>query len=251
MPGIVSYRRPAFPTTTFRDASGALIEYGRRWRERPGGMPPNDSYEVVSHPERFAPLHAIADALVEYLTTRYEAVSSEDLAFVSDLTFEHSDVLRAVRVTPARRDAASLTFVYTNRPAVLLHAGMLHDFPFPGCGCDACDETAESAAGEIEEIVMAVAEGRYREWLDAGDESLRPPGQWANSPPAAARGADVAPPQRLPDPWAGYEIAAPDGSFRRRGEAALSGLPEERLAPARVVFGRMDEGWQPWPLREG
>ena len=247
---MVIYQRPTFPVPTFRDATGAVIEYGRRWWERPGGMPPEDTYGVVSHPERFAPVHAVADALVDYLTTRYEAVSSEDPAFVADLTFEHSDVLRAVRVTPARPDAASLTFVYTNHPGVLLYAGLLHDFPFPDCGCDACDETSESAARELEEIVMAVAEGRYRETYDAGDEGPRPPGQWANWPGPASPDPS-APSERLPGPWVSYEIVARDGSFRRCGEGALSGLPDERIAAAMAFLDRMDEGWQPWPLREG
>jgi hypothetical protein len=245
---MVSYKRPDFPVVTFRDTSGAIIEYGRRWRDRQGRMPPEDTYSVVTHPERFAPLHTVADALIDYLTKRYEATASEDLAFVADLMFGHDDVLRAVRVEPASTDAAPLTFVYTNYPGVLLHTGLLHDFPFPGCGCDACDETAEGAADELEEIVMAVAEGRYQETYGGGDERPLPPGRWAAWPGPASPVPDTAPLRRLPGPWAGYRIVAPDGSFRRRGEGMLRGYPAERLETAKTLLNRLNNGWQPWQL---
>ena len=31
---MVSYKRPDFPVVTFRDTSGAIIEYGRRWQDQ-------------------------------------------------------------------------------------------------------------------------------------------------------------------------------------------------------------------------
>ena len=43
-----------------------VIEYGNRWASR-GGTPPEDSYSVDEHPERFAPLHTVAAALIDYL----------------------------------------------------------------------------------------------------------------------------------------------------------------------------------------
>src|SRR3712207_8292113 len=42
------------------------------------------------YPERFAPLHTVAAALFDYLTKRYEATASEDLAFVADLMSGHN-----------------------------------------------------------------------------------------------------------------------------------------------------------------
>ncbi|WP_404810209.1 DUF6226 family protein [Microbacterium terricola] len=33
-----------------------------------------------------------------------------------------------------------MTFVLTEFPGVHLRAGVLHDFHFPTCGCDACDD---------------------------------------------------------------------------------------------------------------
>src|SRR5690606_7784960 len=70
-------------------------------------------------------------------------------------------VVRAVRVTPAAATAAPLTFALTPFPGVVVHAGLLHDTSFPGCGCDACDETWQGAAEDLEELVSAVVGGRF------------------------------------------------------------------------------------------
>lgn len=205
------------------------------------------TYSVITHPERFAPLHTVAEALIDYLTVRFEASSSENPAFAADLMHSRNDVLRAVRITPASTDASPLTFVFTTDPGVLIHAGLLHDFPFPDCGCDACDETAEAAAEGLGEIAMAVAQGRYQETYDAGVERPRPPGRWVPWP-ASPRMALPGPlPGLLP---AGYRIVAPDGSSRARGEASLGSYPADRLATAKARLERLDDGWQPWPFRQ-
>jgi hypothetical protein len=59
---VTSYVRPAVAEQTYRDADGAVIEYGNRWGSE--GLAA-DSYSVDSHPERFAPVHRIAHALVD------------------------------------------------------------------------------------------------------------------------------------------------------------------------------------------
>ena len=159
-----SYTRPVLPAPTFIDSTGAAISYGNRW---PDG-PPDDAYGVESNLERFAPLHSVADALIAYLRREYRVTISEDAAHADDLLNPRSDVARAVRVTPASTDAAPLTFVFTRHPGVMIHAGALHDFPFPACGCDACDETAESGADQMERLVMAVVAGGYGERYPAG-----------------------------------------------------------------------------------
>ncbi|MDO8150372.1 DUF6226 family protein [Isoptericola sp. b408] len=47
-----TYVRPALPAVVFRDDAGAPIPYGARWTDRAG--PPEDTYSVCAHPERFA-----------------------------------------------------------------------------------------------------------------------------------------------------------------------------------------------------
>lgn len=211
------YARPPIPRQVFYDSEGAVIDYGNRWR---GESPPEDTYSVTSNLERFAPLHAVADVLIEYLASNYAVEVSEDVAFAEDLLRERNDVLRAVRVVPANDEQAPLTFVYTDFPGVVLHAGLLHDFPFPGCGCDACDETAETAAHELERIVLTVAADGFTEWVD-------------------------------PEAWlsVGYALSSADGRTRQRGETIAGGLPPAKLQTAGERLRRLPGGWQPWNPR--
>ena len=63
------------------------------------------------------------------------------------------------------KGSAALTFVYTSFPSVLVQAGLLHDFSFPSCGCDACDETWESSADGLEWTTLeAFGSSRARLW---------------------------------------------------------------------------------------
>ena len=210
---VSAYVRPTLPSQVFYDSTGAVIDYGTRWG---GGLAPEDRYGVDSNPQRFAPLHLVADALIQHLTGTYAVTVSEDAAFAADLMHEPGDVLRAVRVVPANPAAAPLAFAYTSYPGVILHAGLLHDFPFPQCGCDGCDETAESAAQELEWTVLAVAAGGYSERVDPGAQ--------------------------LP---IGYEIASADGTRRGRGARGLDRWTA-RLRDAERQLRRLPGRWQPW-----
>jgi hypothetical protein len=125
---VSEYVRPVLPKQVFYDAEGNIIDYGNRWR---GQLPPDDTYSVDSHPERFAPLHTVADALIQHLRDTYAVTVSEEVALVSDLIGTPDDVVRAVRVTPANADGAPLTFVFTSYPGITVHAGLLHDSGFP------------------------------------------------------------------------------------------------------------------------
>jgi hypothetical protein len=63
--------------------------------------------------------------------------------------------------------------VLTGYPGVMVHAGVLHDFPFPVCGCDACDETAETTADGMELLVLTVVAGGYSERYPVGSQRWR------------------------------------------------------------------------------
>jgi hypothetical protein len=145
---------------------------------------------------------------------------SDGVAFAADLMHDRDDVVRAVRVVPSDPAAAPLTFVFTSFPSVIVHAGVLHDFLYPVCGCDACDESWEPLAHELEWQTLAVAAGGYRERIDPAGElgiaySLSAPGVGSHS--GTSRADDV-PPDLL--------------------AAAIAGLPPG---------GR----WAPWPRRDG
>lgn len=203
-----SYRRPSIEPVEFRDADGVVIEYGDRWG---AGSPPEESYSVLSNVERFRPLHRIGQALIDALVTEY-AVTVEDDPALAELMHDRDDVIRAVKVTPRDPAAASLTFVFTSFPSVIVHAGVLHDFRYPVCGCDACDENWQRMAEELEWCVGTVVDGGYRESVD-------PHG-------------------------VGFRLADESGS--RSGSARSEDFPRARLDAAVRTLSTL-EGWKAWP----
>jgi Family of unknown function (DUF6226) len=214
---VSSYTRPAVTERTYRDADGAVIEYGNRWR---GQSPPEDTYSVDSHPERFAPLHQVAEALIDWLQSRFAVETVDDLSCVQDIR-HRVDASRAVRLTPAGADAAPLTFVLTRYPGVIVRAGLLHDFVYPICGCDACDETWTSVADELEWHVFAVVSGGYREEV---------------------RGSDR-------EPWIWHQLTAADGSRSSSGGWDATAEADEQLGAAATRLQALPAGWAAWPRR--
>ncbi|GGI45126.1 hypothetical protein BCL57_000805 [Agromyces flavus] len=209
------YLRPPIESPVFHDEDGAPIPYGRRWD---GGDPTPESYSRTSHLDRFLPLHDVAEALIAHLVEHYAVGVDDDLGAASDLIHPRDDVVRAIRLTPADAAAAPLTFVFTSFPSVILHAGALHDFLFPVCGCDACDEGVEYLADELEWHVQAVVDGGYREQV------------------VPSSGHGVA-----------FSLSVP-GVGSQSGSARADDLPREAVAAALAALppGGM---WAPWPRR--
>ncbi|WP_440709866.1 DUF6226 family protein [Herbiconiux sp. YIM B11900] len=211
-----SYVRPAVEAAVFLDGDGRVFEYGNRWE----GSPPEDTYSVDTHPERFAPFHTVADALIAYLRDSYDVSVEEGDDVVADLIRVPShDVVRAVRLRPRDPACASLTVVMTAYPGIYLHAGVLHDFHFPVCGCDACDSTWQTEADRLEQQVFAVVTGHYRETLK----------------------------RREGDPWAGYAFSYSNGASS--GESREEGMSPERYAAAESALRSATADWAAWPRR--
>ncbi|MFC8680671.1 DUF6226 family protein [Microbacterium ureisolvens] len=207
---MAEYRRPAPPSREFVDDTGKPIRYGERW-----GLdsPPSDSYSVTSNLERFAPLHDVAVALIGWLRAEYDVDVDEGPELATDLLRPPAEVERAVRLRPLESSASPLTFVFTPFPGVLLHAGALYDAFFPICGCDACDETWDRCADDLEFTVFAVVNGGLSEgWARRDAES------WF----------------RLR--WEGRTSS---------GSSQASDLPPDRIAPARAAIGERRE-WAAW-----
>ncbi|WP_137755584.1 DUF6226 family protein [Agrococcus sp. SGAir0287] len=204
------YARPAIAAPPVLDHDGAPIPYGERWG---WDGPPEEAYSVDAHPERFAPLHAVADALVAHLLSTYD-VFAESVDGATLLPGSARVVLRAVRLRPACDDAAGLTIGWTVYPSVIVRAGADARAVAPVCGCEACDETWDRAADELERFVLAVADGRLQESLD--------------------------------DDRVGVAVEAPEGSS--------SGWTIEHDAARRAEIGaildaRQGVRWRSWPLR--
>jgi hypothetical protein len=211
------YVRPLLPTATYYSRDGGPIPYGRQWGN---DGPDPDSYSVDSHPERFAGLHVVARALIDHLTAAYDVDVDENPVHAADLLMEARDVQQAVKLTPRRPGAAPLTFVLTGYPGVMVHAGVLHDFPFPVCGCDACDETVETTADRLELLVLTVAAGGYAERYPVGRRR-----------------------------WSEYALTAFDGSGSESGSGEPGPVAPGRLQEAEIRLRDVADSWSPWPLR--
>jgi hypothetical protein len=212
------YVRPVVVEQTFRDSDGSVIDYGDRWD---GEGPPSDSYSVDTHPERFAPLHTVAEALLEYLQSEYEVEVADDLSCADDLWRPGPSALRAVRITPAADNAAAMTFVFTDYPGIVVHAGLVHDFTYPICGCDACDETWDSVADDLEETVQAVASGQYR-------EDIR---------------------RHYGSHWIWSQLTGPSGSSQGSGGSISVDDPALLRAASALLKALPNGSWEPWPRR--
>lgn len=208
-----SYVRPLIEAPVFRDADGAVINYGSRWH----GSPPEDTYSIDTHPERFAPLHVVADALIAHLRETYDVEVDEGVEVAADLLHPaFHDVVRAVRIRPNDPQCASLTLVFTAYPGIYMHAGLLHDFHYPVCGCDACDSNWEAEADRLEQQVFATISGNFRETIESG-----------------------------PHAWVEYAFTYPDGASS--GKSRSQDLPAQRLKDAKPVLRELPDRWSHWP----
>lgn len=202
----VSYIRPSLPRQVFTATDGTAFEYGNRWPD----YPPDETYSRDSHPERFGPLHDVADALVAHLVAQY-AVTRDDSA-ISAFSGVGS-ALRAVRLTPTSLYAASLTFAWLPYPGVGIRAGAAYESIFPICGCDACDETVETQADKLERLVLGVAAGLFAESVT--HHSIA------------------------------WSLTAPDGGAE--GGSSLVGAAEAKRV--RRLLAAAGKTWRPWPAR--
>lgn len=140
---------------------------GGEYRWGPDG-PPQEAYSRVTNPERFAPLHEFAEELLGKLTSEFHVERSEGYDLDPDLDLEpvRTDLARpTVRLTPHRELSAPLQVSFTTFPGLLVRAGRWHNEPIPVCGCDACDETADSAIERLCFLAENVVAGRFREEL--------------------------------------------------------------------------------------
>jgi hypothetical protein len=102
--------------------------------------PPEDTYSVTRHPERFAPLVELSRALQAHVAENYEQAEN----------------------------SASMRFGERDFPLVEVWAGAAGYQRFPVCGCDACDEDVEEMVAELEDFVFAVVNGDFQESWERG-----------------------------------------------------------------------------------
>jgi hypothetical protein len=151
------YVRPAIAPAPALDDAG--VPYGSRWGD---DGPPDSAYSVTSHLERFAPLHAVADALVAHLAATHDVTAFEGAD--PGIRDPHPDAVRTVRLVPRvpRDGGRELALEYTAFPGVIVHVpgprpAALPASAHPPCGCDACDDSWEDVAERLEDEVLTLA----------------------------------------------------------------------------------------------
>ncbi len=182
------------------------------------GSPADDSYSVVRHPERFRPLHAVARALIFHLAQKFDVDRADGgPGSMTNRFFGSADIVETVLLQPRQATGAPVAFAFTAYPGVRVAAGLLSEFSFPTCGCDACDEDVGSLADQMEEKVFAVAAGCFVEAVAGGNASMRIWGNdWGNGANSYTR----------------HHMSRTERTHIRR---TLRSLPEQR--------------WQPWATR--
>ena len=211
---MAQFIRPPIEAREYRDDDGRVINYGNRWGRN---SPPDESYSRTSNLDRYEPLQVVARAFIDYLASTNDVTLDKSASPVTDF-LRPLEVLEAVRVSPLDPSCASLTFGFTSTPAVFLHAGVLHDFAFPTCGCDACDEGIGDTLDRLEWTVSAVTDGHFRESVTGRRRR-----------------------------WAGYEI-----NTREQSESAsvrVDSLSKDRIKSAARRLAIVPDWWAAWPLR--
>ena len=126
-----------------------MIDYGHRWGM---GSPPQDTYSVVTHPKRFAPVVTVAHALITHLVDTYDVTVTVDGE-------------RTTLDPGPNRARLVFTIDDTDEPWVSAKAGMWALHVFPICSCDACDEDIDDVVSDMEYFVFAVIAGGLSETL--------------------------------------------------------------------------------------
>lgn len=209
-----TYERPQIEPPVFTDDTGQAISYGHRWEEEP----PEDSYSKTSNTERFDPIVHVAEAMIAYLISKYDVTVTEHSPHEATPE-DPENVVKALTLTPSNPQSAPLKFEFTDFPGIRLHAGLMHVFLFPACGCDACDEDWTTCIDEFEEDVLAVVEGNYQEYVE-GTLKL----------------------------WQGYHLTTSNGSYRG-GRGWATKEARQRAKHSRKMLEGFGGKWRPWPLR--
>ena len=134
--------------------------------------PPDEAYSRVTNPERFEPLHDIAEELLHRLELKFEVELTQRYGLDPELEESCKLARPSIMLLPMGVDTAPIVVTFSAFPGLHLRFGRWHTTAFPSCGCDACDETAESEAQRLTSLIEDTTAGRFREAIKipvAGD----------------------------------------------------------------------------------
>lgn len=236
-----AYQRPPIAPLEFRDATGNIINYGKRWSEFENL--PEEAYSVFENLERFAPLQTVADTLIDFLRDHYEVDTEEGLQVATGIPHVPSTdgVTRAVRLTPRSALSAPITVLYTSDPGIRIVAGALLTADFPRCACNACDEIWTDSAEELEQTIFGIVAGGLSEWVSA-PRRAKWHFDWGKG---FVRGMGRS---------FSYELRLHDGATIERGESPAESVSSETLNAAVMTLEGVRAGsprgnWIPWERR--
>jgi hypothetical protein len=133
---------------------------GHRWGAE---GPPLQAYSRVTNPERFASLHDAAAELLDRFELEFDCKRTEGYGLDPELEEGFKLARPSVAVVPRDVAAAPIVVVFSAFPGLRVRFGNWCMVAFPACGCDACDEMAESETKRLSSLIENVTAGRYRE----------------------------------------------------------------------------------------
>ena len=169
--------------------------YHRRWSRRnlpdwkKGSIrraPPPEAYSRVTNPERFRVLHATMTDTLAYLKEAFDVQQEEGYGLDEEMERGLELDRPSVRLTPTDPEAAPLMVAFSTFPGLSLRFGRWWNELLPACGCDACADTGDELAQELNWLIENVVAGRFREshdgWKVWGEDgSSRGRGKCSNS----------------------------------------------------------------------
>lgn len=217
--------------------------------------PPPEAYERVTNPERFQVLHETMQTLLERLEAEFDVQREQGFGLDEDLERNFTLAVPTARLTPSDPDAAPIAVVFSDFPGLHLRFGRWWKEALPSCGCDACNESGEQLAEQLEQLVEDVVAGRFwesddnsRHWKEGAiwgpDESRRRSRRKPDTESWASR---------VQGAWASFRTMGDDPSARRLYTYDPS---QEIPALRRLERRKFDDpppdrriDWKPWPRR--
>ena len=176
----------------------------------------------VTNPERFRPLYTAMSANIDRLESDFEVERAEGFGFDEKLTRGLELAREDVRLIPKEPDAVPISVVFTAFPGLRIRFGQWYIEPFPVCGCDACDESAEGEIERLNDMIDDVTAGRFREAIEI--------------PLISFRGAG----------WVHTRFWSPDGR-KTRGRSRVDRRQGLEMSGGRH---RLNLNWKPWPRKQ-
>ena len=142
---------------------------GHRWGAE---GPPLEAYSRVTNPERFASLHHVAAELLDRLEQEFDAERAEGYGLDPELEEGCKLARPSVALVPRDIGAAPIVVTFSAFPGIRVRFGRWYMTAFPTCGCDACDEAAESEIERLKSMIDNLTAGRFREAIQTAADGV-------------------------------------------------------------------------------